>query len=55
MILIVKYFEYVVSMKFNTPLELLYLALGISFIGLALYLSHAAEKHESQPAEHKPD
>jgi len=46
MILIVRYFEYVVSMKFASPLEILYLALGISFIGLALYLSHKAdEKH----------
>lgn len=46
MILIVRYFEHVVSMSFDTPLELLYLAIGISFIGLALFLSHKAdEKH----------
>jgi len=46
MILIVRYFEHVVSMTFNTPLEILYLALGISFIGLALFLSHKADdKH----------
>ncbi len=43
MILIVRYFEHVVSMKFDTPLQILYLALGISFIGLALYLSHKAD------------
>lgn len=43
MILIVRYFEHVVSMDFETPLQILYLALGISFIGLALYLSHKAD------------
>jgi uncharacterized membrane protein YqhA len=46
MILIVRYFEHVVSLHFDTALNILYLALGISFIGLALYLSHKAdEKH----------
>jgi len=46
MILIVRYFEHVVSMHFETALQILYLAMGISFIGLALYLSHKAdEKH----------
>jgi uncharacterized membrane protein YqhA len=46
MILIVRYFEHVISMHFETALQTLYLALGISFIGLALYLSHKAdEKH----------
>ena len=46
MILIVRYFEHVVSMSFDTPLDILYLALGISFIGLALYLTHKSdEKH----------
>jgi len=43
MILIVRYFEHVVRMSFDTPLDILYLALGISFIGLALYLSHKAD------------
>ena len=46
MILIVRYFEQIISMHFETPLQVLYLALGISLIGLALYLSHKAdEKH----------
>jgi uncharacterized membrane protein YqhA len=46
MILIVRYFEHVVGMHFDTAVDVLYLALGISFIGLALYLSHKAdEKH----------
>lgn len=43
MILIVKYFENAIEMKFNTPLNLLYLAGGITLIGFAIYLSHAAE------------
>lgn len=40
MILIVKYFEHAIEMKFETPLDLLYLAGGITLIGLAIYLSH---------------
>lgn len=43
MILIVKYFEHAIEMKFDTPLNLLYLAGGITLIGLAIYLSHAGE------------
>jgi uncharacterized membrane protein YqhA len=46
MILIVKYFEHALDMKFSTPLDLLAFAGGIALIGLALYLSHANEpKH----------
>jgi uncharacterized membrane protein YqhA len=46
MILIVNFFEHVISMDFNTAKELLYLAGGIALIGLALYLSHSSEhKH----------
>jgi len=49
MILIVKYFEHAIAMKFESPLDLLYLAAGITLIGLAIYLSHADEvgKHRS--------
>jgi len=43
MILIVKYFEHAVKMTFETPLDLLYLAGGITLIGLAIYLSHTSE------------
>ncbi len=43
MILIVKFFEYTVSMEFSTPLDLLYMAGGIALIGLSLYLSHAGD------------
>ena len=45
MILIVRFFEHAISMKFDTPLDLLMLAAGIALIGLALYLSHEGEKH----------
>jgi len=46
MILIVRFFEYAISMEFSTPLDLLMLSGGIALIGLALYLSSAAEsKH----------
>lgn len=43
MILIVKFFEHAIGMTFKSPLDLLYLAGGISLLGLALYLSHAGE------------
>ena len=46
MILIVKYFEHAVSMKFESPMDLLYLAGGIALIGLALYLTHEKSDHE---------
>ena len=45
MILIVKYFEHALEMDFTTPLDLLAFAGGIAFIGLALYLTHAADGH----------
>ena len=53
MILIVKYFEHAIAMKFESPLDLLYLAAGITLIGLAIYLSHADEagKHRSHEDE----
>lgn len=43
MILIVKFFEHAIAMSFSSPLSLVYLAAGIALIGLALYLSHAAD------------
>ena len=41
MILIVKFFEHAIGMIFDTPLDLLYLAAGITLIGAAIYISHA--------------
>jgi len=46
MILIVKFFEHALEMHFTTPLDLLAFSCGIAFIGLALYLTHAADGHK---------
>ncbi len=43
MILIVKYFEHALNMEFKDAKDLLYFSAGIAFLGLALFLSHAAE------------
>ena len=51
MILVVKFFEHAIGMHFDTTLDLLYLAIGIAFIGLALYLSHAADAPHEQRRE----
>ncbi|HHI91964.1 MAG TPA: YqhA family protein [Gammaproteobacteria bacterium] len=45
MILIVRYFEYAVSMDFKTPMDLLLLAGGIALVGLALFLTHEPKDH----------
>jgi uncharacterized membrane protein YqhA len=45
LILIVKFFEYGINMKFSSPMDLLTFAGGITLIGLALFLSHKAEDH----------
>lgn len=52
MILIVKFFENAISMNFDSPMSLLMLAGGISLLGLALYLSHAAEHKVSGGDSH---
>ncbi|MCC6301840.1 MAG: YqhA family protein [Gammaproteobacteria bacterium] len=49
MILIVKYFEHAIAMEFESPADLLYLAGGITLIGLALYLTHAADPKDGAP------
>jgi uncharacterized membrane protein YqhA len=43
MILIVKFFEHAIEMRFDTATDLLAFAGGIALVGLALYLSHAGE------------
>jgi len=48
MILIVKVFEHALKLKISLPLDLLYLGASIALIGLALFLSHAAERHGSE-------
>ena len=46
MILIVTLFEHALKMEINSALDLLYLGGSIALIGLALYLTHAAEAHD---------
>jgi len=55
MIMVVKFFEHAIGMSFATPRDMLGFAGGIALIGLALYLSHAAEKHTfgHPPREHR--
>ncbi len=48
MILIVSFFERVLTIPFHGPLDLLYLAAGIALIGLALYLTHASEEQKGR-------
>lgn len=45
MILVVKFFEYAIGMKYESPMDLLYLSGGIALVGLALFLTHKSEKH----------
>ena len=52
MILIVKFFEHVIGMHFESPLDMLYLAVSIAFIGLSLYLTHASERKEEKTSPH---
>jgi uncharacterized membrane protein YqhA len=44
MILVVRYFEFALGMEFTSPMDLLQFAGGIALLGLALYLSHMADK-----------
>ena len=44
MILIVRFFEYAIRIRFDTPLDLLMLAAGIALLGVALYVSHDSGK-----------
>lgn len=54
MIMIVTLFEESLNMKLAAPIDLLYLGGSIALIGLALYLSHAAEgKGHGDESEHE--
>ncbi|MEW6312441.1 MAG: YqhA family protein [Pseudomonadota bacterium] len=53
MILIVTLFEEALNMGLETPLDLVYLGASIALIGLALYLSHAAEGHSAAGDDHR--
>jgi uncharacterized membrane protein YqhA len=39
LVLIIEFFKYALKLKYTSPLDLLYLAIGLLFIGGALYLS----------------
>jgi uncharacterized membrane protein YqhA len=56
MILIVTIFELALKLKVGTTLDLLFLAGTVALIGLALYLTHAADgagaDHGGEPASH---
>ena len=55
MILIVKFFEHGINMKFNGPLDLLAFAGGIALVGFALFLSHSAIYHLGGKGEEAGD
>jgi len=40
MVLIVTFFKYAIHIKYETPIETLYLAVGVLMLALALYFSH---------------
>ena len=54
MILIVTLFEQALKMDMKTPLDLLYFGGSIALVGLALYLTHAAETHGAKEDQHDP-
>jgi uncharacterized membrane protein YqhA len=47
LILVVRYFEYALQAEIKTPLDLLYLAVGIALIALSLYLSSRGNDHDT--------
>lgn len=50
LILVVKFFEYALRLTFTTPLDLLYLALGVLLVSAALYLAKGKEAKEYDAA-----
>jgi len=54
LILIVKFFEKAIDMEFDTPLNLLYLAIGILLIGATIFITHTKPEHGPKPAA-KPE
>ena len=48
LILIVRYFQYVLESTIETPLEVLYLAIGIALVAVALYLTQVKRGAESE-------
>jgi len=52
MILIVTLFKEAMSMKLNTPLDLVYLGASIALVALALYFTHASEHGTGESGGH---
>ncbi|HLG44570.1 MAG TPA: YqhA family protein [Nitrospirales bacterium] len=52
MILIVTFFKNVIHTTFEDPLNILYLAVGILFVALALYFTHKGGEAKGQGSEH---
>ncbi len=53
LILVVKFFEYALKLHFDTPLDLLWLALGTLLVALALWFSHGGPStHETTRDPH---
>ncbi|MDR3341510.1 MAG: YqhA family protein [Treponema sp.] len=48
MVLIVAFFEHSLSIEYKTALDLLYLGLGVLFISIALYLTHATYRGKQE-------
>jgi uncharacterized membrane protein YqhA len=53
LILIVEFFRAVMEVRFASPIELLYLALGITLIGATIYLGDPREGQESKSSTEK--
>ncbi len=49
LILIVKFFQIAVNLKYSTPADLLLLAVGIALIGGALFLTHQTHSNHDDP------
>jgi len=47
LILMVKLLQQALRLKYNEPLDLLYLGLGVLFVGAGIYLGHLSHKHAS--------
>jgi len=45
MILIVAFFKNVINVKFDEPIQILYMGGGIAFVALASYLGHKGSNH----------
>jgi uncharacterized membrane protein YqhA len=52
MILIVTFFKNVIHTTFEDPLNILYLAVGILFVALALYFTHKGGEDRGKGSEH---